>query len=198
MNRLSQLKSAPVSVFRTNLAKCGDTVLVAYATGLFFYWIEVYAMRHGWDPRLVTPFSEVVKGQMDLFSVALFFAVMVCYAGLHLIFANIGFVKNAMDFLGLADKMDVFYLFVLQLIAAAAGVRAGMMTVELFYGIDCRSGLKPMGILIAAELALIGLWYVKEVPGKTKAFPLGIFLILFAAALYLSLAFPVFRSIVGA
>jgi hypothetical protein len=62
-------KSAPVSVFRTNLAKCGDTVLVAFFTGLFFYWIEVYAGRHGWDPRLVTPFSEVVKGQMDLLSV---------------------------------------------------------------------------------------------------------------------------------
>jgi hypothetical protein len=198
MNRLSQLKSAPVSVFRTNLAKCGDTVIVAFCIGLFFFGIEVYAARHGLDPRFVTPFSEVVKSQLDLLSVALFFAVVVFFAGSHLILANVGFARSAMDFLGIPEKMDVFYLFVLQYIAAAVGVRAGMTALDLISGIDCRPGLRPMAILAVAELTLIGLWYVKEIPGKTKAFPLGILLILFAAVLYLSLAFPAFRGFVGA
>jgi len=197
MGRLSQLKSDPVAVVGSNLAKCGDTVLVAFFIGFLFFGAERFALRHGVDPQLVTPFSEVIEGQLDLLSVAVFFSVVVFYAGCHLILANIGWIKSVMNFIGVGAKMDVFYLFVLQYIAAAVGVRCGMTLVKLVAGGPWRDGLLPTALLAASALILIGIWYVKDAGGRMRAFPLGILLILFAAALYLSLAFPSFRNFAG-
>lgn len=197
MGKLSQLKSDPVAVVGSNLAKCGDTVLIAFLIGFFFFGAEVLALRHGVSPSLVTPFSEVIQGQMDLLSVAVFFSVVVFYAGLFLVLGSVPFLRRAMEFLTIPAKMDVFYLFVLQYIAAAVGVRGGVTLVKLLAGSSVREGLVPMALLAMSVIVLVGIWYAKDAAGRVRAAPLGLLLLLFAVALYLSLAFPAFRHFAG-
>ena len=197
-NKLNQLKNAPLSVFRTYLIKCGDTVLVSFFIGFAFFALEVVSEKHGYNGRFITPFSDVIKGQTDVMSLVLFYSVVVFYAGMHSILMNVVVMRELMEFLAVESKMDVFFLFVLQCIAAAVGVRLGMMLVKLCFGTNAFEGARVIAILVGSALLLIGIWYAKGISDRASAFVMGGFIIAVAAALYLCLAFSlVQRFIVG-
>jgi hypothetical protein len=196
-NKLNQLKKDPISVIGANLIKCGDTILVSMGIGFVFYALEVISEKHGYNGRLAAPFSEVIKGQLDVMSLVLFYAVVVFYAGMHMILMNVKFVGELMDFLGVESKMDVFYMFVLQCIAAAIGVRLGVVMVKLCFSVNAFEGARVIAMLVAAALVLIGVWYAKGIQDKASAFVLGGVMIAAAVGLYLCLAFSLIQKIVG-
>jgi len=196
-NKLNQLKKSPLSVVRSNLDKCADTILVSFFIGFVFYAIEVLSEAHDLNGRFIAPFSSVIKNQTDVMSLVLFYAVVIFYAGAHSILSNVGGVSDLMEYLGIERKMDVFYLFVLQCVAAVTGVRIGMLLVKLCFSTGAFEGSHIILILIAAALALIGVWYVKGIPDKTAALIVGTLLIILSVGLYFCLAFSLIQNFVS-
>ena len=196
-NKLKQLKKSPLSVIRSNLDKCGDTILVSFFIGFFFYAMEVIFENHGLNSRFIAPFSEAIQNQTDVMSLVLFYTVVIFYAGLHMILSNVGWIRNFMNYIGIGRKMEVFYLFVLQCIAAVVGVRIGMILVKLIFSTNAFEGTHVILILISAALIQICVWYFKEIPDRATALAVGSFLILASIGLYLCQALSMVQKFVG-
>jgi hypothetical protein len=196
-SKLNQLRKSPLAVIRSNLDKCADTIVVSFFIGFFFYAIEVLAAKHGLSGRFIAPFSAVIKNQIDVMSLVIFYAVVVFYAGMHMILYNVAGIRDLMDYIGIEGKMDVFYLFVLQCIAAVIGVRLGMMLVRLCFSTNAFEGARVILILFAAALLLIGVWYVKGISDRTTAYVLGIILIIAAAGLYGCIAMSLVQKFIS-
>jgi hypothetical protein len=196
-NKLNQLKKSPIAVVRSNLEKCADTILVSFFIGFIFYSIELLAEKHALNGTFVAPFSSVIKNQMDVMSLVLFYAVVIFYAGAHMILTNVAFIGDFMDFIGIEQKMDVFYLFVLQCVAAVIGVRVGMMFAKLCFSTGAAEGAHVVLILIAAALVLIGIWYIKGINDRTAAFAVGAVLIAVSIGLYVCMALSIIQKFVS-
>ena len=198
MSKLSQLKHSPASVISENWRSCADTVVITFFVGVFFYAVEYLARKFGLGERLISPFSEVIKGQLDILSVVVFYSVIIFYAGVHLILSNVVIFRPLMRSAFIETKMDVFYVFVLQYIAAAIGVRTGVFAVKLFTSINPLAGTRNIALLAGAAVLMTCVWYAKGITEKSLAFVLGAAMIITAGALYCSLSFSVLQKFIGA